>query len=165
MTLYIVRHASAGESKKDPAKDAKRALDRSGIAQAMHMGRVLANLETQLDAVLTSPLKRAAQTAALVANEMGFEGKLRPEPALAPDGSYAAFQQLLARNAGHEAVLVVGHNPNLSLFLGRLVAGPGAPARIELRKGAAARVRAQPGQAGAVLEWLLTPKVVVNAKL
>ena len=64
MILYFVRHASAGERVIDPKKDEKRALDPDGIEQCRLMGRLLAALDVQVDAIIASPLKRAAQTAA-----------------------------------------------------------------------------------------------------
>lgn len=158
MTIYFLRHASAGERKKDPAKDAKRGLDRVGIEQAVQMGRVLAGLESHLDVILTSPLKRAAQTATLVANEMGYEGKLVVEASLRPGAAFSAFQQALAKHAGHESMLVVGHNPNLSQFLGRLIGDRSRPAHVSLRKASLARVDTLRG--AATLHWLLTPKAV-----
>ena len=158
MTVYFLRHASAGARRKDPERDRRRGLDRDGIEQATHMGRVLAALESHLDAILASPYKRAAQTAALVANEMGFEGKLQTEVALAPGAALADFHALLARNRHHDAILVVGHNPTLSLFLGDCIGVPGAAARVELRKGGLAKVSME--RHGGTLHWLLTPKTV-----
>ena len=151
MTIYFLRHASAGERLSDPAKDGKRPLDSTGSADAVRMGALLAALEVRLDAIYSSPLKRAVQTASLAANEMGFEEKIQIEAALAPGGSYAAFERLIDRDLG--AIMVVGHNPTLSQFLGRMVGG----VQIELRKAGLARVEL--GRGGASLEWLLTPKL------
>jgi phosphohistidine phosphatase len=59
-------------------------------------------------------------------------------------------------------VLVVGHNPNLSAFLGQLVDGgigdASAPARIRLRKGSLAKLSLQRGPA--VLQSLIDPRTV-----
>ena len=76
MLVYFLRHASAGQRKNNPQKDEKRPLDEDGIAQCGFVGRALAALETPVDAILSSPLKRAAQTASLVANELGYEGTI-----------------------------------------------------------------------------------------
>jgi phosphohistidine phosphatase len=53
---------------------------------------------------------------------------------------------------------VVGHNPNLSEFLGRTISEPGCEAAIELKKGAVAKV--EMGRGGAVLHWCVSPKVL-----
>jgi phosphohistidine phosphatase len=54
----------------------------------------------------------------------------------------------LAKHAGQETVLVVGHNPNLAQFAGTLISGRGGRANLRLRKGGMARidVSRHPGQ-------------------
>ncbi len=158
MIIYFLRHASAGEPMSSLKKDEKRALDEIGVEQCGHVGRTLAALEVQVDAILSSPLKRAAQTASLVGNEMGYEGKLQFEDALRPGASFADFRTLLDKYAKYEAVMVVGHNPNLSEFLGRCISETGCAAMVELKKGAVARVELK--RNSAVLHWCLTPKVL-----
>jgi len=158
MILYFLRHASAGEPVSNAKKDEKRALDEAGIEQCGQVGRALAALDVQVDAILSSPLKRAAQTASLVGNEMGYEGKLQLEDALRPAASFADFRRLLDKYARQEAIMVVGHNPNLSEFLGRLISEPGGEAAVDLKKGAVARVEMR--RNSAVLYWCLTPKIL-----
>lgn len=157
MLVYFVRHASAGQHKADPAKDEKRPLDNDGIEQCTTMGRALAALETHVDLILSSPLKRAAQTASLIANELGYEEKIVLTPALRPDANYAKFTALLEGHTHHEAIMVTGHNPNLSEFLGRLIGG-GSRAGMDLKKGAIARVEVD--RRRGILHWMITPKLV-----
>ena len=157
MIVYFLRHASAGQSKNDPAKDEKRALDEDGIAQCGYIGRALAALDVHVDVIVSSPLKRASQTASLVGNEMGHEGKLVIDRALLPEASFQSFRELLSRYSRQEAILVVGHNPSMSEFLGKLI-GDGAEAGVEMKKGAVAKVEVD--RKMAVLHWCLTPKVV-----
>lgn len=158
MILYFLRHASAGQHLANPKKDEKRALDKDGIEQCGYVGRGLAALAVQVDAVVASPLKRATQTASLVANEMGYEGKLQIEEALRPGTNYPAFQRMLEKYAKMEAIMVVGHNPNLSEFLGRAVSEGACEASVELKKGAVARVELNRNSGS--LQWSLTPKIL-----
>ena len=51
-------------------------------------------MDIQVDAILSSPLKRAAQTASLVGNELSYEGKLHFEDALRPTASFADFRKI-----------------------------------------------------------------------
>src|SRR6185437_13002168 len=95
MNLYLLRHGSAGQRKSDPAADFKRPLDKEGKQQCILLGTVLSSLKLQFDSVLSSPLKRALQTAALVGTEAGFEKKIQLSQALAPDGTWSDFQRLL----------------------------------------------------------------------
>jgi len=158
MILYFLRHASAGERVANPKKDEKRALDKEGIEQCGYVGRALAALDVQVDVVISSPLKRAAQTASLVGNELGYEGKLQFEDGLRPAASFADFQKLLEKYRRHESIMVVGHNPNLSEFLGRSVSDTGCEASIELKKGAVAKVEMLRNTAA--MQWCLTPRVL-----
>src|SRR5678816_2477248 len=109
MILYFLRHASAGEPVSNLKKDEKRALDETGLEQCGYVGRALAALDVQVDVIISSPLKRAAQTASLVGNEMGYEGKLQLEEALRPGTSYDDFHRMLGKYAKLEALMVVGH--------------------------------------------------------
>jgi len=158
MIVYFLRHASAGEPMANLKKDEKRALDRSGIEQCGFMGRALAAMDVHVDAMISSPLKRATQTASLVGNELSYEGKLQLEDALRPAAPFAEFRRLLDKYAKHEAIMVVGHNPNLSEFAGRCISEPGCEASVELKKGAVAKIEL--GRNSAVLQWCITPKIV-----
>jgi phosphohistidine phosphatase len=157
MILYFLRHASAGEHVANPKKDEKRALDQEGIEQCGYIGRALAALEAQVDVIVSSPLKRATQTASLVGNELGYEGKLQIDPGLRPAAGFADFRKLIEKYARQEAIMVVGHNPNLSQFLGMTISDSGCEASIELKKGAVAKVEMR--RSSGTLQWCLTPKV------
>jgi len=158
MIIYFLRHANAGERLTNPKKDEKRALDDAGVEQCGIVGRALAALDVQVDAILSSPLKRSAQTASLVGNEISYEGKLMLETALRPGASFADFRRMLEKYAKQEAIMVVGHNPNLSEFLGRSISERGSEAGVELKKGAVAKV--EMGRNSAFLHWYLTPKLL-----
>jgi phosphohistidine phosphatase len=158
MILYFLRHASAGEHFANPKKDEKRALDKEGIEQCGYIGRALAALDVQVDAIISSPLKRCTQTAFLVGNELGYEGKVQIDAGLRPEAGLADFRKLLGKYAGQEAILVVGHNPNLSQFLGAIISDSGCEASIELKKGAVAKVETR--RTSGNLHWCVTPKLL-----
>jgi phosphohistidine phosphatase len=158
MILYFLRHASAGEHVVNPKKDEKRALDKEGIEQCGYIGRALTALNVQVDTIVSSPLKRCTQTASLVGNEIGYEGKLQIDPGLRPAAGLAEFRKLLEKCARLEAIMVVGHNPNLSQFLGSVISDSGCEASLELKKGAIAKVEMR--RTSGTLQWCLTPKVL-----
>ena len=158
MILYFLRHASAGEHLANPKKDEKRPLDKDGIEQCGYVGRALAAMAVQIDVMISSPLKRCTQTASLVGNEMGYEGKLQIETALRPEANLGDFRKMLEKYAGQESIMVVGHNPNLSLFLGSVISESGSEASVELKKGAVARVEMRRNTG--ILQWCVTPKAL-----
>jgi phosphohistidine phosphatase len=157
MIIYIVRHASAGQHLINPKKDEKRPLDADGIEQCGVVGRALAALNAQPDVIISSPLKRATQTASLIGNELGHEGKLLLEPALRPEASFADFRRMLDKYSKHEAIMVVGHNPSVSDFLARIIAKASCQAQVDFKKGAVARVETL--RHSATLNWFFTAKI------
>jgi phosphohistidine phosphatase len=157
MNLYILRHASAGVRRASPIVDAKRPLDKEGKEQCLLIARYLNALRIQFDLILSSPLKRALQTASLVGTEVAYDSKIQVTDAVSPSGTVSAFQALVGTLSAYDNVLVVGHNPNLPQFLGSLICAP-RPAVIRMRKGAIARVDCtqRPGQ----LVSLLDPRML-----
>jgi phosphohistidine phosphatase len=157
MNLYLMRHADAGIPRGNPLLDAKRGLVKDGKDQCILMAALLSAFKVQVDVVISSPLKRAMQTAQLVATELGFDDKVEISQALVPEASYTEFQKLLSKYADREGVLAVGHNPSLFQFLGRIVSGNGEGANLRVRKGSVARIDLErhPPQ----LQWLIDPRM------
>jgi phosphohistidine phosphatase len=156
MYLYLMRHANAGIPRDNPALDAKRSLIKEGKEQCVLMARLLSALKIQVDVIVSSPLKRALQTAQFVGTELGYDAKVEISPALGVDAEYADFQKLVAKYADREGVFMVGHNPNLFQFLGKLVTGNGGAA-IRMRKGSVARVDVD--RHPPLLQWLIDPRM------
>jgi phosphohistidine phosphatase len=155
VNIYILRHASAGTRRLNPLIDVKRPLDKEGKQQCLLVGSFLNALHVQFDLVVSSPLKRALQTASLVGMETGYEGQIQVSEALAPSAAAKDFSALVAGFGNHENVLLVGHNPNLPVFLTSLL---GPRVNIRMRKGAIARVdyTRKPG----TLHWLVDPRIL-----
>ncbi len=158
MNIYFLRHASAGQNKSNARQDEKRPLDADGVTQSRDVGSALAALQLDIEVIASSPLKRATQTAALVANELGYESKVVITNALRPEADFDAFRDFLDEHAKSDAIMVVGHNPNLSAFASLLITDGASDSAIDLRKGAVARV--ERSRHSAELVWCLTPKVV-----
>jgi phosphohistidine phosphatase len=109
--LILVRHAEAAPGEPDEL----RPLTSRGRAQA----RELAGRLPRPDAVLTSPLRRARETAALLASPHGLEPD--PDGRLAPGASDAEVLEAIAGRG--ETVVVVGHQPDCGIVASRLGAG------------------------------------------
>lgn len=165
MNLFILRHASAGERRANPLLDKKRPLDKDGKRHCLQLAHILNQLKLSFDLIVSSPLKRSMQTASLVGTETGYEQPILASSSLAPGASLPDFQRLLHECQGHENVLVVGHNPNLTSFLGALLvreADDPTPASVRLRKGSLARVNLPESgtSRNPTLQWLLDPRIV-----
>lgn len=135
--IYLLRHGDAEDGTGD---DAARRLTPKGERQAEVAGRALARLGAEIDACLSSPKARAADTARLACQALGIEPEIAEELRGGPFDS-------LALVAGRGDVLLVGHEPDFSGEVGRHTG-----AKVKLRKGGLAIVD------GGTLVALLRPK-------
>lgn len=135
MQIYLLRHGIAEDTGPD-GSDVERALTDEGRKRLRRAAPAWARLVEPPDVVLTSPLRRAQETAAMFAEAVRFSGAPRVETALVPDAPPALAASLLEAEAlsGTGRVAVVGHEPHLGYLLGLLVTGhPRMP--IPLKKG------------------------------
>jgi phosphohistidine phosphatase len=158
MNLFILRHASAGTRRANPRLDIKRPLDKEGKKHCLQLAHILNALNVQFDLIVSSPLKRSLQTASLVGTETGYESKILLSNALAPEATTKDFLKLLQDCAKSENLLLVGHNPNITSFLGSILVSGVSQPRIRLRKGTLARLSFNRGPA--VLQGLLDPRTI-----
>ena len=128
--LVIVRHAEAASGEPDEL----RPLTPEGRDAARALGRRLADEGIAPDAVLTSPLLRARETAQELARPAGLEPE--PDERLAPGATPEAVRA--AAEERGETVVVVGHQPDCSRIAAALAGGeeppfpPGGMLAIEL---------------------------------
>ena len=123
--IWLLRHAHAA----DGSPDADRPLTEKGERQARAAGRALKALGVEIDACLTSPKLRAADTARLACEALGVEAMHEPLLAGGPFDPNA-----LAAGLGDE-VLLVGHDPDFSMAVHDLTG-----AQVRMKKGGLAGV-------------------------
>ena len=123
--LWLLRHGDAA----DGSPDAERPLTKKGERQSRAAGRALKRLGVEIDACLTSPKVRAADTAKLACEALGIEPQHEPKLAGGPfDG------EALAAGLG-DNVLLVGHDPDFSMAVHALTG-----AQVRMKKGGLAGV-------------------------
>ena len=160
MVIYFVRHANPGlKHFSDAAKDEKRPIDKIGEEQSHDVGRALAAIGVTVNVILSSPLTRAMQTAAIVSQELGHEEKLVIDDSLRPEATFDKFKALLNRHKDKPSIMVVGHDPSMTEFVNKVLSGGGPLAVIEMKKGGVAKVEKDIHRQ-AVLKWVMPPKVV-----
>jgi phosphohistidine phosphatase len=160
MVIYFLRHANAGQKHfSNPDKDEKRPIDKLGEEQSHDVGRALASIGVIVDVIISSPLTRAMQTAAIVSQELGHEEKLVVDDALRPEATFDQFKALVNRHKDKFSIMVVGHDPSMTEFVNRVLSGGGPLAAVEMKKGGVAKVEKELRRP-AVLRWCMPPKVV-----
>jgi phosphohistidine phosphatase len=123
--IFLLRH---GEAEDGVGDDAARRLTEKGERQARDAGVALAALGVGIDACLASPKIRAAETARLACEALGVDVEVTEA---LRGGAFDALD--LA--AGRGDVLLVGHEPDFSMEVGRLTG-----ANVAMKKGGIAVV-------------------------
>jgi phosphohistidine phosphatase len=122
--IYLVRHGEA-IAQEEAGSDRDRWLNRRGRDAVRVLSRLLREQGLQLDAIVTSPLPRAVQTAEILADGLDYLGVIESLRCLEPSAQpQVASQAVLERGA---AVLVVGHEPSLSSLGAHLLGRPSFP--------------------------------------
>ncbi len=122
--IWLLRHGEAAEG----APDSERPLTEKGERQARGAGLALARLGATIDACLTSPKVRAADTATLACQSLGVDPQHEPKLSGGPFDA----EQLAA---GHDEVLLVGHDPDFSMAVHTMTG-----AQVRLKKGGLAGI-------------------------
>jgi phosphohistidine phosphatase len=143
MLLYLLRHADADTT---AASDEARALSEKGKAQAEKVARFCEAHEMHLSLALTSPVRRAHETAAIVSAKMRAEMMIAPWLACGMNPP-AALEELRAyRSQG--SVMLVGHEPDFSQLAAHLLGLPTNMA-INVRKASLTLIELDVFRAGA----------------
>jgi phosphohistidine phosphatase len=163
MHLYLVRHAIAADAdaKRWP-DDRQRPLTTAGARKFKRTAAALVAVmqdTAKVDRLLSSPLVRARETAAIL-HRAGLPAPIE-ESVLAP-GRTAARVLAVLRAHDAQSIVVVGHEPDLGRLLAVCIAGPEARLSLRFRKGGAACLyfAGAPRVGEASLEWLLPPKAL-----
>ena len=162
MDLFILRHGEAGQRLSTGRGDFQRSLTTAGQKEVSDIAKSLKELGTKFDVVVTSPLKRAHQTAAIVAKTLKIEKKMQDWDELSPEGNRIDLYNKLSHLKQQSLVLVVGHEPYLSKMVSEIIFDGNDGGRIALKKSGLARIRiisSTPKFQGE-LRWLLTPKLL-----
>lgn len=139
--------------------DGLRPLTDKGIMQMGWAADAIADLVRDLDAVITSPLVRAKQTAEIVARQLGMEEALYEDARLSPGFGIEELAEIVKEQAGADALILVGHEPDFSETMSELIGG----GRLVCKKGSLARVdliSMEPPQGELV--WLIPPKALIR---
>jgi phosphohistidine phosphatase len=163
MDIYLLRHGLAMD-REDPKcpPDPDRPLIARGVAKTKKVGRFLRKLGIEFDVVLSSPWLRAFQTAKILCREIRHEKRFQISEFLIPGQDPEELVQML-HQAGREKrnVLLVGHEPGLSILASLLLTGH-PKLELKLKKSGLCKLRMSDDakKPGASLLWLLTPETM-----
>ncbi|MCB0880979.1 MAG: phosphohistidine phosphatase SixA [Thermoleophilia bacterium] len=154
MLICLLRHGIAEDAGADTGyADAPRRLTRDGVERMRREAAGIRRLDMGVHAVIHSPLVRCAETAAIVADALGV--KARAHDALQPGADAEAVREIAAENRGADAIVLCGHQPDMSEITYDLVRG----GYVEFRKGTLAVIDIPDGHTGGgVLRAVYPPR-------
>ena len=156
MEIYLLRHGIAEDAPPGMA-DSDRALTPEGRQK---LKRVLARARAagvEPSLILSSPYRRALETAAAAAESLGYHGKIAQTSALVPNAAPQAVWGEIRTHRTEESLLLSSHEPLMSSLLALLLNSPAL--RVDFKKAGLARVDCDRfgAEPYGVLKWMLTP--------
>ena len=167
LDLYLLRHGDAGKRMAVAAggNTGDVPLTIVGREEIAIIARSVKALNLRFSAIVTSPLKRAVQTAKIIAKVLAIENRISVWNDLVPEGNRSKLYNKLNQYARDSSVLMIGHEPYLSNIMYDMIFQKNRVnqlGRISLKKAGLAKIRVislTPNISGE-LRWLLTPRIL-----
>jgi phosphohistidine phosphatase len=158
MKIYILRHGIA-EDAQGSQPDSDRALTPEGKKKLRGVLRTAEAAGVSPSLILTSPYRRALQTAQIAAEVLKYKGDLLQTKTLEPGSQPRTVWDEIRVHKDEAEILLCGHEPLFSSLTAYLLGSPGL--QIDYKKGALACVEIDhfPAEPHGVLKWMLTPKL------
>lgn len=155
MDVFIIRHAIA-EVASPGQPDSDRALTDRGKKRFKSVVETLARFEVSFDRIYTSPWKRAAETAELLAR-LGGDVVVTDLLTMTPD---EPLLERFERDAGPDsAIACIGHEPWMAELASVLLFGDRSAAdKVPFKKGGVTWLSGEPIPGGMELRAILPPK-------
>lgn len=116
-TLYIIRHAKSSW-KDETLSDFERPLNSRGLKAAPFMGKRMAEYDSMPDIILSSPAKRAIETAKIIAEEVGYnKDQIQMDEALYLASVNTLLEAIRGISDDHDTAYIFGHNPGMTMLV------------------------------------------------
>jgi len=158
MELYILRHGIA-EDGHAGQPDSERILTPEGKKKLRATLRVARDGGMNASLIMTSPLRRAVQTAQIAAEVLDFKGELLRTKALIPASTPRTVWEEVRVHKNESQILLSGHEPLFGSLAAFLLGCPNL--QIDFKKGALMRIDLErfAAEPHGVLKWMLVPKL------
>ena len=133
MQVYLLRHGIAEEGGSNMS-DSERSLTNEGRRKLRHVLTHIADSGIKADLIISSPIKRAQQTAEIARSSLKCKEEVLFSRALAPGATPEAVWEEIRAHRDQESLLLVGHNPLFSHLCGYLMGAQNL--EVDFKKGA-----------------------------
>jgi phosphohistidine phosphatase len=159
MDLYLLRHGIAEEGRAG-TNDANRALTAEGRRKLRQVLTAACDAKVTLDLIISSPLKRALQTAEVARKTLKYKGDIVKTKSLEPGASVQQVWDEIRDHRDKSFLMMVGHNPLFSQLAAYLLGSPDV--QIDFKKGGLMKISFEhfPPAPRGILCWYITAKAV-----
>lgn len=155
MKIYFLRHGIAADREDRQGSDEERPLTKEGRRSMKREAKAIEKLDLGIEALITSPLVRAKETAEFIADHLDL--KCLEDGRLRPGFDVDALKNIVADHFNRKAVMLVGHEPDFSETISQVIGG----GEIDLKKGGLACVDVEnPAALEGTLVLLAPPKLL-----
>ena len=154
MKLYLVQHGDAMPKEQDP----ERPLSEQGRADVDSVAHFAQQAGVQVDQIRHSGKRRAAETAAILAEHLTPSGGVVSLPGLSPDDDIRSIAELLSRET--HPLMFVGHLPFMARLAGFLVAGDAQRSVVTFQKGGIVCLELAASTRAWSIRWAITPDLI-----
>ena len=123
MNIYFIRHGDA-EKSSPSKKDSERKLTPEGISAVQSAVEGWKNFISSFDYIVSSPLKRAVQTAEIIAKAFQYKNEIITDKRIAGGKIDDVIE--IANSLDGKEIAFVGHEPDFSNYVSSLVSLSGA---------------------------------------
>lgn len=160
MEIYLLRHGSA-ERGSAGTPDAERSLTEEGRYEVQRVIAAAKLAHACPSLILSSPYKRALQSAAIAADLLHYKDQVLTSDALAPDAGVRGVWEEIRTHRDEGCLLLAGHEPLLSASTAYLLGCP--ELQVDFAKAGLVRMDVENfgTEPRGTLKWMLTPSLTI----
>jgi len=159
MNIYLLRHATAKKRNLLKYPNDDRPLTAQGAIKMRKIAKGISRICPKTDLIISSPLKRSRQTAKILLGAVDGGKRVKISRDLLPGSAVSKKISLIRKYKSNKNIFLVGHEPDLSQLLAKLLGVNSVP--FEFKKGAVALTMLGNGKKCILIDFL-SPKVLIR---
>ncbi|MEO8513495.1 MAG: phosphohistidine phosphatase SixA [Ignavibacteria bacterium] len=163
MDIYIIRHGVAADLDSEIVEDSFRYLTIHGRNHCRIVAQRLKDMKVSFDAVLSSPLVRAVQTAEVFSSVMKYDNEIKTAIELIGGSTFNRFLKLIKRHSHHGSIAIFGHAPDVNSYSLNLIGNnPVKDLQLNFKNSSVCKINFDPASESGTFDWFLNSE---NMKL
>ncbi len=163
MEIYIIRHGVAADLDSEIVEESFRYLTIHGRNHCRIVAQRLKDMKINFDAVFSSPLVRAVQTAEVFASVLKYDNEIKTAIELIGGSTFNRFLQFIKRNSHYNRIAIFGHTPDVNSFSLNLIKdNPVKDLQLNFKNSSVCKINFDPATENGTFEWFLNSE---NMKL